>query len=181
MHFLFVCSVAWPFTIERPYPPEMVPFIPEIEGRVNDVLAETLEKIGDSKGIIREIQALDVTLRKDYSCKGRGLMWTDELSPDLIIYVCQEAIEYLLEFRDQESYVHVAQMLIHESIHRIGYHDECMTTKIELILMKYSPYADDAFHNDYVDECDLSDIVSNQQSTETSEPASGWQPSNHQR
>ena len=63
--FYLHCSAVWPFTIERPYPPELAPFIPEIEKIANDILADASERLNDPKGIIRRIQALDVTLIKD--------------------------------------------------------------------------------------------------------------------
>ena len=150
-------SAAWPFTIERPYIPEMAPFIPEIEKIVNEILTGASERVDDPNGLIRELQVLDVTLRMDDYCESRGVMWTELHSPDPIIYVCSDAIELLQKYQNQEIFINLAQTLIHESIHHIGYVDECVTTEIELILMKYSPYADDVYHSDYVDECGLSD------------------------
>lgn len=161
--FFFAYSVAWPFTIERPYPPELAPFIPDIEKIVNDILVENSERIDDDPhGIIRKLQALDVILvlddgRFDRFCDDATQMWTNVNSLLDYIYVCQKTIEVILKYQDQEIYVNVAQQLLHESIHRIGYYDECVTTEIELILMNNSPYADDIHHNDYVDECGLSD------------------------
>ena len=75
--FLFAYSAAWSFTIERPYPSEMSPFIPEIEKIVNDVLAETSERLYDPKCIIRKLRALDVILEDTDDCGDRTLMWTD--------------------------------------------------------------------------------------------------------
>ena len=88
--FFIAYSETWPFTIERPYPPEMAPFIPEIEKIVNDVLAEASEGIdNDPHGIIQHLKALDVTLNKDPNCEPRGTMWTNSVSTLDLIYVCQ--------------------------------------------------------------------------------------------
>lgn len=157
--FYFAYSAAWSFTIERPYPPELAHFIPEIEKIVNEILEESSERIDDDPyGIIRKLKALDITLDiNDSFCDDETQMWTNVNSLLDYIYVCQKTIEVIQKYQDQEIYVNVAQQLLHESIHRIGYYDECVTTEIELILMKHSPYADDVDHNDYVDECGLSD------------------------
>ena len=154
----FAYSVAWSFTIERPYPPEMAPFIPEIEKIVNEILEESSERIDDPYDTIRKLKALDITLYiNDSFCDDETQMWTNVNSLFDYIYVCPKTIEVIQKYQDQEIYVNVAQQLLHELIHRIGYYDECVTTKIELILMKNSPYVDDVYHNDYVDECGLSD------------------------
>ena len=155
--FFLHCSAVWPFTIENPYPPEIVHFIPEIEKIVNDILAEASENLNDPKGIIRRIQALDVTLIKDPNCPPKSTMWTyvDSILHD--VYVCQKIIEYLLEYQNKGAFIVVAQILLHELIHLIGYEDECLATEIELILMNHSSYADHVHHNDYVESCGLSD------------------------
>ena len=154
--FFLHCSAVWPLTIERGYPRKMAPFIPEIENIVNEILAEASKRLNDPDGIIRRIQALDVTLRTGH-CAPTTHMWTDVNSIPHVVYVCPRTIKSLLKYQNQGVFIYVAQHLIHESIHRIGYHDECVTTEIELILMNYSSYADHVFHNGYVDECDLSD------------------------
>lgn len=84
-------------------------------------------------------------------------MWTDHRTSS-VVFVCPRVVKYLQEKQNNRiTFIVVAQILLHEMIHLIGYEDECFTTEIELRLMKYSPYADDVYHNDYVDECGLSD------------------------